>query len=128
MIGVAAVQIVAATLATLLVVRYEEKRSYAMLEASLVEHAAMVTSVIESPDKPTESAILHRKLFTLPKRDVYVLSDPAGKVIAASGDWRPAEPLPQQPRSFVTLTIMGKQYRVLVARDVTMFDDNPEEM
>jgi signal transduction histidine kinase len=128
MIGVGAVQVVAAALATVLVAHYEARRSYAMLDASLVEHAAMVTSVIEAPERPTAKAILHRELLTLPARDVYVLSDPTGKVIAASGDWRPREPLPDQPRSFMTAAVGDRKYRALVERDITMFDEDPREM
>jgi signal transduction histidine kinase len=123
--GVAAVQIVAAILATALVVRYEEKRSLAMLEAGLVEHSAMVTSVIELPDIPTESTIVHRELLTLPKGDVFVLSDAEGKVISASGDWRPTDPLPSESRSFTNMRVGGHRYRMLIERNVPMFDDNP---
>jgi signal transduction histidine kinase len=126
--GVAAVQVIAALLATVLVVRYEEKRSLAMLEAVLVEHAAMVTSVIEPPDRSTESVILHRELLTLPKSDVFVLSDPAGKTISASSDWRPTGQLPAEARSFTTMSVSNHRYRLLIERDVAMFDDNPEEM
>ncbi len=128
MIGVGAVQVVVATFATVLVAYYEGKRSYALLDGSLVEHAAMVTSVIEAPDKPTASAILHRELLKLPKGDVYFLSDPTGTVIAASGNWRPEQPLPQQSRNFVTLNIGERRYRVLIERDVGMFNDDPQEM
>jgi signal transduction histidine kinase len=128
MTGVAIVQILVAIVATLLVARYEKQRSYAMLEAGLVEHAATITSVIEPPDKPTDTAILHRELLTLPRNDIYVLSDPEGKVIAASGSWRPTEPLPEQSRSFASMRVGEHRYRMLVERNVAMFDDNPEEM
>ena len=67
MLGVAAVQIVAAILATVLVSRYEERRSLAMLESALVERAATLSSVIEPPDRWREQALLHRELLTLPK-------------------------------------------------------------
>ena len=128
MAGVAAIQIAAAVLTTSLVVRYEHKRSLAMLESSLVEHAAMVTSVIQLPDDPGESIIVHRELLRLPKSDVFVLSDPAGKVISASGDWRPTDSLPNDPRSFATMKVGGHHYRMLIERDVPMFDDNPETL
>jgi signal transduction histidine kinase len=124
--GVAAIQIIAVVLATAAVVRYEQKRSLAVLEAGLVEHAAIVTSVIELPDSPTESTIVHRELLRLPKNDVFVLSDPAGNVISASGDWRPGDPLPSEPRSFTTVRVGNHRYRMLVERDIPMFDDNPE--
>jgi signal transduction histidine kinase len=128
MMGVGTVQIVVAIFATVLVTRYERQRSYAMLEAGLTEHAAMVTSVIEPPDSPKDRAILHRELLIIPKGDVYILSDPAGNVIASSSDWRPSEPLPASPRSFVNTKIAGHHYRMLIERNVAMFDDNPEEM
>jgi signal transduction histidine kinase len=126
--GVAAVQVIAAILSTALVVRYEEKRSLAMLESSIVEHAAMVTSVIEPPDSPSESTILHRELLRLPRGDVFVLSDPSGNVISASGDWRPTGQLPSELRSFTTMRVGNHRYRMLIERDVTMFDDNPATM
>jgi hypothetical protein len=126
--GVAAVQLVAVLVATAIVVRYEEKRSLAMLEGTLVEHAAMVTSVIEPPDSPTESIVLHRELLRLPKADIFVLSDPTGNVISASGDWRPAVSLPSEPQSFTTMRIGNHRYRMLIERNVQMFDDNPVKM
>jgi signal transduction histidine kinase len=126
--GVAAVQVFAALLATVLVVRYEEKRSQAMLEAVLVEHASMVTSVIEPPERHADSAILHRELLTLPKDDLFVLSDPAGRIIAASSNWRPSGQLPAQTRSFMTMKVGNYRYRLLIERDIAMFEDNAEEM
>ena len=124
--GVAVVQIAAAVLATILVVNYEEKRSLAMLQSALVEHAAMVASVIEAPDHPGDPVLLHRELLKLPANDVFVLSDPAGHVIAASGDWRPVEPLPTESRSFVTMRSGGHRYRVMVAHDIQLFDEDAE--
>jgi signal transduction histidine kinase len=126
--GVAVVQILAALLAIALVVRFEEKRSLAMLESSIVEHAAMITSVIEAPDSPGERVVLHSELLRLPKKDIFLLANPSGKVIAASGDWQPTEPLSQQPRSFTTIRIGEHRYRMLVERDVQMFDDNAAAM
>jgi signal transduction histidine kinase len=99
-----------------------------MLEGTLVEHAAMVTSVIEPPDSPTESIVLHRELLRLPKADIFVLSDPTGNVISASGDWRPAVSLPSEPQSFTTMRIGNHRYRMLIERNVQMFDDNPVKM
>jgi len=128
MMGVGTVQIVVAIVATVLVARYERQRCYAMLEAELTEHAAMVTSVIEPPDSSKDRVILHRELLTLPKGDVYILSDPAGNVIASSGDWRPSDPLPTSPHCFATAKIAGHHYRMLIEQNVTMFDDSPEEM
>lgn len=125
--GVAVVQVLAAVLVTVLVVRHERARAYAMLEAELVEHAAMVTSVIEAPDSPTEHAVLHRELLKLPMRDVYVLSDATGSVIAASGSWRPGTGLPTAARSFVDLRIDDKRYHVLIEQGISMFDDDPVE-
>jgi signal transduction histidine kinase len=128
MAGVAAVQVAAVLLATVLVVRYEDKRSLAMLEAVISEHAAMVTAVIEPPERPTDSAILHLELLTLPKRDLFVLSDSTGRVIAASGDWRPTEKLPEQERSFTTMMVGNHHYRMLIERDIAIFDDSPDEV
>lgn len=126
--GVAAIQVIAVLVATMLVVRYEKKRSMAMLESSLVEHAAMVTSVIEPPDSPSESTILHRELLRLPRNDVFVLSDPAGNVISASGEWRLSGALPSESRSFTTARVGNHHYRMLIERDIQMFDDNPAKM
>jgi hypothetical protein len=88
--GVAAVQVFAAILATVLVVRYEEKRSLAMLEAGLVEHSAMVTSVIELPDNPTDSTIVHRELLTLPSRGCRQTSVRPARSACDSDGRRPA--------------------------------------
>lgn len=126
--GVAAVQFAAAVLATVLVVRHERTRSYAMLDAQLVEHGAMVTSVIEAPDDPAASAILHRELLTLPKDDVYVLTDATGRVIAASRAFRLAAVQQQRQRSFVDRDVDGQRYRVMVQPGIAMFDDDPKEM
>jgi len=124
--GVAAVQVLAALLATVLVVRHERARSYAVLDAELVEHATMVTSVIEAPDSPAEHAILHRELLTLPKDDVYVLSDASGRVISASGTLSTAAEQPSM--NFVDLSVDGRRYRVLTKQDITVFNDDPQEM
>ena len=126
--GVAVVQIVAAVLATVLVVRHEQKRSYAMLDAELEEHAAMVTAVIEPPETAADKTILHRELLTLPRRDLYMLSDSAGGVIAASGDWRPPGPLPQAQQSFLDIRINGRRYRAIVERSFPLFNDEPDEV
>ncbi len=128
LLGVAAVQVLAAVLATMLVARHERRRSYAVLNAELVEHAAMVKSVIETPDGPGESAVLHRELLTLPRHDVYVLSDGQGKVIAASGAWQPAFDPRTVPNRFLDANIGGWRYRLFIDRNIAMFDDNPAKM
>ena len=125
LLGVAAVQILATVLATVLVAHHERRRSYAVLNAELVEHAAMVKSVIEAPDDPSESAVLHRELLTLPRHDVYVLSDAQGKAIAVSGAWRPAFDPRTVPGRFMDAKIGGWRYRLFVDRNIAMFDDNP---
>ena len=83
-----------------------------------MEHAAMVTAVIEPPDGPSERAILHRELLTLPKDDLYVLSDDAGNVISASSDWRPSEQLPERSQTFSISRVHGHRYRIFIERKV----------
>lgn len=128
LVGIAAVQLLAGTLATLLVLRYEHQRSYAVLEAELVERAAMVKSVIEPPDNPAENVIVHRELLTLPKNDIYVLVDSNGRTIASSGAWRPSGTLPSEARSFVNQEVKGHHYRILIQQGITLFDDDPHKM
>ncbi len=128
LVGVAVVQILVAVLATVLVVRHEMVRSYALLDAELEEHSVMVAALIETPNKPGEKTTLHRELLTLPRRDVYVLTDATdGGVVAASGDWRPNEPLPQGRESFANLRFRGRRYRVLVKRNLAEFSDEPKD-
>lgn len=128
LIGVAVVQVAAALIATALVVHHEKRRSYALLEAGLVEHAAVVESVIQPPDEDTGGLMLHRELLTLPRNDVYVLSDATGAVLAASSDWRPAQPLPTAPQTFFNLEIKGKDYRGMVLHDVILVSAEPDEL
>ncbi len=126
--GVALVQLLAVAFATTLVVDHERERSYALLEAGLVEHAAVVESVIQPPDEDTGGLMLHRELLTLPKQDVYVLSDSSGNVIASSGEWRASVPLPDARRSFMTLRVGGRRYRALVLHNVELLNAEPDEV
>lgn len=128
LIGVAVVQVAAALIATSLVVHHEKQRSYALLEAGLVEHAAVVESVIQPPDEDTGGLLLHRELLTLPRNDVYVLSDATGAVLAASSDWRPAQPLPLAPKAFFKLVIHGRDYRGVALHDVILVSAEPDEL
>jgi signal transduction histidine kinase len=126
--GIAAVQLIAGIVATLLVIRYERQRSYALLEAQIAEHEAMVKSVIEPPESPASTAIVHRELLTLPRRDFYILTDAQGNAVATSGALMPGKELFSSPAGFVNIAIDGHHYRVLIERGLRMFDEDPKEM
>ena len=127
LIGVAVVQLVAAVIGTILVVGHERRSTYAMLDASLDEHAAMLKSVIEPPDAPVETAILHRELLTLPRRDVYLLTESSGKVVAFSGLTQFDDTTPSAPRYFTDRLLNGRRYRFLVEHAIPIFDEDAKD-
>jgi signal transduction histidine kinase len=124
LIGVAVVQLAAAVLATSLVIHHERRSTYATLDASLDERAATLKSVIEPPDAPVETAILHRELLTLPKRDVYLLTQTGGKLIASSGITEFHDTSPAAPRYFTDQMVKGRHYRFLVEHALPIFDED----
>lgn len=128
LIGVAVVQIVAAALSTVLVVRHERRQSYFVLDASLSEHAALLKSAIEPPDEDNAGVNLHRELLILQRGERYVLRDTSGRVVAASSSWLADVPLPDAPRSFINLRIEGRLYRVLVLHDLALLNVEPDEV
>ena len=128
LVGVAVVQIVAATAATVLVVRHERRQSYAVLEANLSEHAALVKSAIEPPDEGREVAVLHREQLMLARGERYVLRDAAGRVVAASSNWLADGPLPPGERTFADIRIEGRAYRALVLRNLALLNVEPDEV
>jgi len=127
LIGIALVQMVAAVIATILVVGHERRSTYATLDASLDEHAAMLKSVIEPPDSPVETAILHRELLTLPRRDVYLLFETGGKIIAASGIASFNDTSPASPRYLTDQVLNGRHYRLLVQHAIPIFDEDAKD-
>lgn len=128
LVGVAAVQILAATLAMVLVVTHEWRRSYALLDASLSEHATLVKSVIQLPDGDHKEIVVHRELMNLPRHDQYVLLDASGRLIAASSEWRPVGSLPPASHSFVEMKVDGRKYRALVVRSLAVLNLDPDEV
>jgi signal transduction histidine kinase len=125
--GVAVVQLLAAIVATILVVRHERRYTYAMLNASLVDRAAMLKSVIEPPDAPVDTAILHRELLHLPKRDIYLLTQADGKVITSSGISTFHDSSPDASSYFVDQTLNGRHYRFFVEHAIALFDEDAKD-
>lgn len=128
LVGVAVVQIIAATLSTVLVVRHERRQSYMVLDASLSEHAALLKSAIEPPDESNSGLSLHRELLILQRGERYVLRDANGRVVAASSNWMGDVPLPDAPRSFIDLRIEDRPYRALVLHDMALLNVEPDEV
>lgn len=125
--GVAAIQLLAAIVATVLVVRHEQRSTYAMLNASLVGRAAMLKAVIEPPDAPVDTAILHSELLHLPKRDVYLLTQAGGKVLAASGLTSFDDASPGKPSYFTDRRFNGRHYRFFVEHSIAIFDEDAKD-
>jgi signal transduction histidine kinase len=128
LIGVAVVQIVAAALSTVLVVRHERRQSYSVLDANLSEHAALLKAAIEPPDETNAGVNLHRELLILQPGERYVLRDANGRVVAASSNWLADVPLPDAPRSFINLRIQDRPYRALVLHDLALLNVEPDEV
>jgi signal transduction histidine kinase len=127
LIGVAAVQLIAAIVATILVVHHERRYTFAMLNASLVDRAAMLKAVIEPPDAPIDTAILHRELLQLPRRDVYLLTQAGGKVVASSGISTFDDSSPYKPSYFIDESLNGRRYRFFVEHGITLFDEDAKD-
>ena len=127
LVGIALVQLTAAMLATTLVIRHERRSTYRMLDASLVDRAATLKSVIEPPDDPVENAILHSDLLTLPKRDVYQLTQSDGKIIASSGLPAFQEASPRTGTYFIDQPLHGRPYRFYVEHAITIFDEDAKD-
>src|ERR1700694_1556141 len=112
--SVAAIQIVAATLATYLVVQHERHQSYMAFDADLGEKAAVLLSLVEAPEEANDAIVFHREFLALPKDDRFLIMDAGDEKIAGSLVSSQLQALPQQPRCMVDLKVGAAPYRALV--------------
>ena len=125
--SIGAIQVLAAILATYLVVVHDRRESYIAFDAGLSEQAAVLRSLIEAPDDDRgETFTFHREFLSLPRGARYFIADAGKKSIATSPGWSPPQPLPGQDRNIVEFSSGSTRYRALVLRRVPMEDSEFE--
>jgi signal transduction histidine kinase len=120
--SVAAIQMVAAALATYLVVQHERHQSYMAFDANLGEEAAVLRSLVEAPEEANDAIVFHREFLALPKNDRFLITDASGEKIAGSLVSSQLPALPRQQRGIVQLKVGAAPYRALVMQRLPVVD------
>jgi signal transduction histidine kinase len=124
--SVAAIQIVAAALATYLVVQHERHQSYMAFDADLGEKAAALRSLVEAPEEANDAIVFHREFLALPKDDRFLITDASGGKIAGSLVSSQLQALPREPRGVAELKVGAAPYRALVLQRLPVVDPEAE--
>ncbi|HEV2646816.1 MAG TPA: ATP-binding protein [Acidobacteriaceae bacterium] len=120
--SIAAIQITGAALVTFLFLSHERSQSYAALDATLREQAAVIRSLIEAPEQPNGPFVFHKEFLSIPSSDLFLITDVRGRTISTSRQPLPPVILPPQPRAVLNLHLAGKPYRALVLQNLPLVD------
>ena len=112
-------ELAAALALTAVSVVLEEQTRMRSFEASLRSQADMLFGAIGDADDPADNIVLDLRGIHIPRRDLFLVSDPAGHVLGRSAGWPRADVPADPPDGISTITVGHRRYGMVALHAVS---------